>query len=160
MLTMKRMTMSEQDPIQSQYVPSSALFTMLLAFVPLLVLMVDSLFSKVRLVETPSQAFHLYGCLVLVFLGGIRWGAAMPEDQSSNDRPMLFSLLCLASAFASLQLPTANGLLLLIVTFSAMGAWDSWSFFRSAELSWYATLRIFSTLILVFMSVPVWWVTN
>ena len=157
-MVMERTKMSEQDPIQSQYVPSTALFTMLLAFIPLFILMVDGLFNRINLVEVPAHAFHLYGCLVLVFLGGIRWGAAMPENQSGNDRPMLFCLACIARAFVSLLLPTAGGLLLLIVAFSAMGAWDSWSFFRSDELSWYATLRIFSTLLLVAMSVPVWWV--
>jgi hypothetical protein len=87
-----------------------------------------------------------YGAVILSFLGGVRWGAALKLPRGPL-QSTLFVLSVLPSlvAFATLILPTTAGLILLIAGFLLQGIWDVQSAQGRQLPQWFAPLRAILT---------------
>lgn len=90
------------------------------------------------------DALRAYGAVILSFLGGIRWGIAI-ADPAHQNRDLLLSVAAAFAAWIAFFLPPASGIILLLVAFSAQGAWDSLSFHHRGDRHWFARLRIVMT---------------
>lgn len=98
--------------------------------------------------ELGARAFVLYSGIILSFLGGIRWGAALPSPS--------FRLLALAVgpsllAFGSLLLPLAPAIVILAVSFAVVGLVDSTRGTHALWPQWFKTLRLRLSVAVVFL---------
>lgn len=89
--------------------------------------------------ELGARAFVLYSGVILSFLGGIRWGAALPAPS--------FRLLALAVgpsllAFGALLLPLAPAVVILGVSFAVVGLVDSTRGAHALWPQWFKQLRM------------------
>lgn len=96
------------------------------------------------------SVFRTYSALMLSFLGGIRWGHIIREDNESTEvKSMVFSVLPALVAWLTLLVPQEYApvtLLILLIAFCAHGAWDSFAGNSDKLPKWYSTLRIKMTL--------------
>ena len=128
-------------------IPGSALWLglagLLPFWLPLLVLNID---TELRV---PSRALLIqmgYGAIILSFLGGIRWGAALKLPRGPLQSTLfVLSVLPSLAGFAALLLPSTAGLVLLIGGFLLQGVWDVQSVQHNELPAWYATLRAILT---------------
>lgn len=98
-----------------------------------------------------TDAFTTYGAVILSFLGGIRWGAAIrhgnPEEETAPDNMALVASVVPALAgWAALFLTGTASIALLLLAFCAQGAWDSLSASSDRLPAWMSSLRITLTL--------------
>ena len=98
--------------------------------------------------ELGARAFVLYSGIILSFLGGIRWGAALPSPS--------FRLLALAVgpsllAFGSLLLPLAPAVVILALSFAVVGLVDSTRGAHALWPLWFKTLRLRLSVAVVFL---------
>jgi hypothetical protein len=78
-----------------------------------------------------------YGAVILSFLGGIRWGAALNQGHAAT---LLISVLPSLAGFGALLLSSVQSLTLLIIGFAAQAAWD---FIAPGQLpQWFVRLRM------------------
>lgn len=84
-----------------------------------------------------------YAALILSFLGGVRWGANMTD----ND-PFLFSLSVIPTllALAALLFPAPLACLILFALFVALGVIDIHDSRHGVIAPWYAPLRLWLSL--------------
>ena len=88
----------------------------------------------------------VYGAVILSFLGGIRWGAALKLPRGPLQSTLfVLSVLSSLAGFAALVLPGVAGLILLVAGFLGQGAWDVQSAQRGELPGWFATLRAMLT---------------
>ena len=134
-------------PVAISRIPGSALWLglagLLPFWLPLLLLHGD---TELRV---PSRALLIqmaYGAIILSFLGGIRWGAALKLPRGPL-QSTLFVLSVLPSllGFVALLLPVTVGLVVLIGGFLVQGVWDVQSAQQDELPPWYATLRAMLT---------------
>lgn len=84
----------------------------------------------------------LYGAIILSFLGGIRWGAALERGPASA---LVLSVLPSLAAFISLFMTARAALILMIAGFVAQMIWDALS---GATLpDWFIRLRLAITVV-------------
>jgi hypothetical protein len=91
------------------------------------------------------DAFRTWSAIILSFLGGIRWGAALaarPIDRLAIG----FSVFPAIVGWFALFLPAPYGIPVLLVAFCAQGAWDSISIHAGKGPAWFASIRITLTL--------------
>jgi len=86
------------------------------------------------------EALALYVTVLVTFLGGVRWGAAMRAD-AGRSAGLAFTILAPAVAAMALFIPAAAAAGLLAATLAAQGAWDVWSGERGRLPFWYGRLR-------------------
>ncbi len=87
-----------------------------------------------------------YGAVILSFLGGIRWGAALKLPPGPLQATLfVLSVMPSLAGFVALLLPATVGLILLIGGFLLQGVWDVQSSQRGELPPWYATLRAMLT---------------
>ncbi len=67
------------------------------------------------------RAFVAYSAVILAFLGGVRWGAALGEAEW---RPLLQSVLPSVVACLSLLMPAPDALMVLALVYAAIGVFD------------------------------------
>ncbi len=128
-------------------IPGSALWLglagLLPFWLPLLVLNTD---TELR---APSRALLVqmgYGAIILSFLGGIRWGAALKLPRGPLQSTLfVLSVLPSLAGFAALLLPATVGLVMLIGGFLLQGVWDVQAARQDDLPPWYATLRALLT---------------
>jgi hypothetical protein len=100
-------------------------------------------------VMEPDRALLLqmvYAAVILSFLGGIRWGAALKLPRGPLQSTLLaLSVLPSLAGFAALILPSVAGLVLLLIGFLVQGSWDVQSAQRGELPAWFATLRALLT---------------
>lgn len=88
----------------------------------------------------------LYGTLILSFLGGIRWGVALPEraprSQAAN---FAIGALPILAALSAIFLPDVLALALLICGFLLQALWDVMSAEDGRLPHWFARLRMMLT---------------
>jgi hypothetical protein len=88
----------------------------------------------------------VYAAIILSFLGGIRWGAALKLPRGPLQSTLfVLSVLPSLAGFAALVLPSGAGLILLIVAFMVQGAWDVQAAQNRRLPPWFATLRAILT---------------
>lgn len=88
----------------------------------------------------------LYGGLILSFLGGIRWGAALAPI-GARRQALVFagSVVPLLVALAALLLPPVLGLSVLIAGFLLMALWDVMTVEQGRLPQWFGLLRMILT---------------
>lgn len=92
-----------------------------------------------------------YGAVILSFLGGIRWGAAMAATASAKERAstMVLSTVPSLVGWFAVFLPTPPSLMLLAVAFALQGGWDVRDARRGFLPEWFGRLRLTLTLLVV-----------
>ena len=87
-----------------------------------------------------------YAAVILSFLGGIRWGAALKLPRGPLQATLfVLSVLPALAGFVALLLPATVGLILLIGGYLVQGVWDVQSAQRGELPAWYASLRALLT---------------
>jgi len=97
------------------------------------------------LTDLPAEeillAIQAYGAIILTFIGAIHWGRAF---NSNNSYLLLISVIPSLFAWASLLLPPAYGLPLLVICLLAVATFDAKQYH---QLAWFRLLRIKLTFI-------------
>lgn len=88
----------------------------------------------------------VYGAIILSFLGGIRWGAALgPFDHARQGLEFRASVLGSLAGLAAAFLPTVPALSLLIIGFLMQALWDVTSAEAGRLPGWFGRLRTLLT---------------
>lgn len=82
-----------------------------------------------------------YAAVVLVFLGGTRWGAALVAGHPRSARDIALAVLPALLGWVVPFIPPAYAFVLLAVAFAAQGAWDALAGQAGALPAWFARLR-------------------
>jgi hypothetical protein len=91
-----------------------------------------------------------YGAIILSFLGGIRWGAALgPMAEGRRALELSLSVLPAMAGFASFFLAPIIGVSLLIGSFFLQAMWDVASADRHQLPSWFGRLRALLSILVV-----------
>ncbi len=90
-----------------------------------------------------AQWTSLYAALILSFLGGVRWGAAMQQDQEHALVPAVVHSLLAWSCFLLPAAPASFALAVLLIIF---GIIDMRAACAHLIKSWYGHLRLWLTL--------------
>lgn len=98
------------------------------------------------LTELLADAFRVWSLAVLSFLGGIRWGVTILRRDVTRWQ-MIWPVLPAILGWTAMFLPHAWAVVVLLVAYCAMGAWDSLSAQRGEMPGWYGNLRIVLTLL-------------
>jgi hypothetical protein len=89
------------------------------------------------------SAATTYGSLILVFLGGIRWGAALgPIGERRQAIELCLSVVPVPIAVAAMALPHLLGLSLLVTGYLLMALWDVMSVEGRRLPQWFGRLRM------------------
>jgi hypothetical protein len=128
-------------------IPASALWLGVAGLIPFWL----PLLAISGLVPAPDPGTALlvqigYGAVILSFLGGIRWGAALKLPRGPVQSTLfVFSVLPALAGYLALLLPAMAGLVLLIAAFLSQGLWDVQSAQNRRLPPWFATLRALLT---------------
>ncbi|MGB7206158.1 MAG: DUF3429 domain-containing protein [Anderseniella sp.] len=144
-LSFRLFSMNLFDAIQR--VPSSALWLGLAGLLPFwLPLLPHTGFEGLT---SPDQAVIIqmaYAAIILSFLGGIRWGAALKLPRGPLQSTLfVLSVVPSLAGFAALILPVTAGLLILIGGFLVQGVWDIQSSQHKQLPPWFGVLRAILT---------------
>ncbi len=87
-----------------------------------------------------------YGAVILSFLGGIRWGAALNEPGRQSPTTLAQSVVPAIFAWVCTLLPSPWSFVGLAVAFAVQGVWDV-AAIRAGRITtpWFASLRIVLT---------------
>ena len=89
-----------------------------------------------------------YGCLIAGFLGGVRWGAAMQNNEADHlPRQLIIAIMPTLMALVAFMLPLPQAFTLLIVLFVAQSVLDLTAVQQTRLVDWYGPLRILLTII-------------
>ena len=92
----------------------------------------------------------VYAAVILAFMGAVHWGVAMQSNAPSSNLQLVLSVLPALIAWLSLSLQTPrNALLTLAVSFVLMLAADLYAGAKFLVPSWYRSLRIPLSLVVV-----------
>ena len=95
-----------------------------------------------------------YGCLIGSFLGGVRWGAAMQNNEQNNDphgaagkfsRHLVMAIMPTLIALVAFMLALPQAFTLLIILFVAQAVLDLNGTRQGDMAAWYAPLRLLLT---------------
>lgn len=90
----------------------------------------------------PVFAGQAYGAVILSFLGGIRWGAALSGNHEDDWLNVAFSVIPSIVGWLSLLLPPFFGLPLLLIGFAVQLQWDMSARKKGIIPSWFMGLRM------------------
>jgi hypothetical protein len=93
-----------------------------------------------------SQMTLTYGMIILSFLGGIRWGAAMVQS-AKMDTALILSVVPSLLAFASFFMPGQDASLVLAIAFIGQGFADHAAGRDGRLPNWYPNLRVILTIV-------------
>lgn len=93
-------------------------------------------------------ALLAYGAIILSFMGGVHWGWAMAADEPSFSR-LGVSVLPSLLGWAAFLVGASFGLVVLAAGFAALLRLDLQAISEGRAASWYRTLRLRLTLIVV-----------
>ncbi|SOE18106.1 uncharacterized protein DUF3429 [Hoeflea halophila] len=96
-----------------------------------------------------ETAFIGYGAVILSFMGGVRWGAALPPSAGPGAEQLMISVAPSLVAWLALLLERPWSLLLLLAGFALQGGWDVVSARNGALPGWFGRLRLTITAIVV-----------
>ena len=97
---------------------------------------------------SPSEGLRLgvtYGAVILSFLGGIRWGAALPAGRGNQTRDFSASVVPSLAGVAALLLPDGLATSLLIAGFLMQALWDVLTVESGRLPPWFGKLRMILT---------------
>jgi hypothetical protein len=128
-------------------IPPSALGLGLAGLIPFVACAVSQWASVPQLSPADGlRAGMFYGAVILSFLGGIRWGTAIPSSNSkSQNLDFGLSVLSSLAGWVSLLVSPLLGLSLLIAAFLLQSLWDVLSVERGMLPHWFGTLRMVLT---------------
>jgi hypothetical protein len=90
--------------------------------------------------EHTRRALVAYGAIILSFLGGVRWGAAMiGRDTADLARPLLISVVPALLGWSAVLLPSTTGAVVLAACFAVLLVADLHN--RDVP-DWYRVLRV------------------
>lgn len=81
-----------------------------------------------------------YGVLILAFMGGTLWSAALDKPQES-EAPLIASIILVLAALPAFRLPAISAALLLAVLF-ALHWTAEYLWVRQAQPGWYRRMRM------------------
>ena len=94
------------------------------------------------------NALTTYGAVILSFLGGIRWGAAMRSPITDGSvRVLLFAVMPSLIGWFSLYLSSPYVFAVQALAFAGQGAWDAFAGEKGSVGMWYVKLRTVLTLL-------------
>jgi len=96
-----------------------------------------------------ETAFIGYGAVILSFMGGVRWGAALQLPSGSGAEPMILSVAPSLAGWLALLIPQPWSLLLLLTGFGLQGIWDVLSTRNGSLPGWFGRLRLTITAIVL-----------
>ena len=107
------------------------------------------------LAEPILNVFRIYSAIIVAFLGGARWGAALfhsLETTIPGQRVIapFWAVIAALAAALGILMPATYGMLLLLLAHCALGAWDSLSASSGSLPRWIAPVRIVLTGLAVF----------
>ena len=97
------------------------------------------------------DALMTYAAVILSFLGGIRWGAALfhagpAGRRTASGATFIASVVPSLAGWVALFPPEPVGLGLLVLAFAAQGAWDALAAQSGRLPDWFGRLRVAITL--------------
>lgn len=96
-------------------------------------------------------AVRVYGALILSFLGGVRFGFAVIDDnQRRQGGALFFAVLPAVVAWIAMLLPAGLGIMLLMGGFFLLGLVDTFAL-RTGVKPWYGRLRLRLTVVVLVM---------
>jgi hypothetical protein len=138
--------MSEPRPV-TQSMPAAAKTLGIAGLVPFLAATLLFLFAnKPEQRALGLQAFCFYSAIILSFLGGVRWGAALPLPAFQL---LLRAVLPSLVAFACLLATPERALPFLCLAYMAVGWSDSTRATHALWPEWYKRLRLALTVAVV-----------
>lgn len=103
-----------------------------------------------RLQAEAAQALAAYGAVILSFLGGVRWGAALALPRAGLTPELVLAVIPSLLGWCALLLPGATQpLLALALGFAVFGVLDVREGGRVAWPAWYSRLRLLLTLLVL-----------
>jgi hypothetical protein len=101
-----------------------------------------------EIIPLPDLPFVVlcYGAIILSFLGGIRWGAALNEPRRQSPTTLAQSVVPALAAWVCALLPSPWSFVGLAVAFAVQGVWDI-AAIRAGRIAtpWFAQLRMVLT---------------
>lgn len=94
----------------------------------------------------PVFAGQAYGAVILSFLGGIRWGAALEGKHADDWLNLALSVIPSLIGWLSLLLPPFYGLPILLIGFAVQLQWDMGARKKGVIPSWFMGLRMHLTM--------------
>ncbi|MDQ6437403.1 DUF3429 domain-containing protein [Mesorhizobium sp. LHD-90] len=88
----------------------------------------------------------VYGAVVLSFLGGVRWGAALSPERPARPSELWLTLPPAFVGWIAVAMPVPLSFAVLAVAFAALGAWDALAAYDNRLPEWYGRLRMILTL--------------
>lgn len=106
-------------------------------------------------------AVSAWAAVILSFLGGARWGAALNETPRKSPTTLALSVLPALAGWVCIQLPQPWNFVGFAVAFCVQGVWD-YTATREGRIAapWYAQLRLVLTVVVVLCMVAVAFATS
>jgi len=131
--------MAVPDTLQSRQIPASAAWLGGTGVIPFLIAAAGALVAADGVLRGLAlQAFVAYSAVILSFLGGVRWGAALSD---AGWKPLALSVAPSLIAFGALLLDPVRAILPLTLVYAVIGASDALRRASPQWPAWFATLR-------------------
>lgn len=134
-------------------IPPAAVILTALGFVPFAALAMGTVFLPEEHRQPALQFQHLYGAVILSFLGGIYWGWEMAicyaQTRPVSSARLLIGILPPLFGWLALLLPGTLPSFALAACFCILLAYDLWRTTQHQVPRWYPALRIPITVVVV-----------
>ncbi|MBR2514780.1 MAG: DUF3429 domain-containing protein [Halomonas sp.] len=98
-----------------------------------------------------TYSFVYYSAVILSFLGGVHWGAAIQNAQEGSRRRLVLAMVPSLLAWPALIMNTVSGLWVLLAGFILIGGYDMSREGRVGFPRWYLMLRAVLTLVVALL---------
>ncbi len=134
-------------------IPPAIRFLTALGFVPFVVLAMAAAFLPPEYQPLTLKLQHLFGAVILSFLGGIYWGWELAicyaQTQAVSTPRLIIGILPPIFGWLSLLLPVTLAGLALAGCFAALLAYDLWRTNHHLAPRWYPNVRIPVTVVVI-----------
>lgn len=96
-------------------------------------------------------SFVYYSAVILSFLGGAHWGAAIQKPREDSRRRLVLAMVPSLVAWPALMMNTVTGLWVLLAGFILIGGYDMSREGRVGFPRWYLMLRAVLTLVVAIL---------
>jgi hypothetical protein len=127
-------------------IPAPALGLGLGGLVPFFVLAASLWYAEGRWAQIAAIALAAYGGVILAFMGGVHWGAAMLGGEATSWKRLTVSVLPALIAWPAILFMPVLGLGMLLIAFVLLLVYDLQLVGVGALPAWYRHLRIVLTL--------------